>query len=136
MSTQEISARIQAFARDLEQLVQSEAIAAVHKALGGSAPRPAVAASKPAVPAKRIRATRKRATRKVAAKAAAKPSAPTPADVKLLAHVKSHPGLRVEALAKALGVASPKLKDRVAALVTSKALRKEGKTRGTTYFIA
>jgi hypothetical protein len=128
-----ISLRVQSFARELEQLVHAQALAAVQAALGGaSMPRPTAPVSSLRAPAKPAGAKKPRAAKK----AARKSGAAVAADAKIVAHVKEHPGLRLEVIAKGLGVPSPKLKQRVADLVASKALRKEGKTRGTTYFVA
>jgi hypothetical protein len=139
LSTDQISARIQAFARELGELVQSEALEAVRRALSGkpAGAKPAQA-SAPRAPAK-ASPRRKRGRAKSASpgpKAAVKASGSTPETEKLIGFIKTHPGLRLEAIAKGIGAPSEKLKSAVSDLVASKKLRKEGKTRGTTYFVS
>jgi hypothetical protein len=153
LSNDRISARVESFVRELEALVNAHALAAVRAAFGNApiarpaAGAPAAArtgrkrsrgATKTAAPAASKPSPKGAATKKPAAarKGAAKASGPLPADEKIVAHLKQHPGTRLEPLATALGVPSPRLKARVAELVASKVLRKQGKTRGTTYFVA
>lgn len=147
MPTKSIATAIETFVREIEDLVRAAALEAVAGALGAprSAPR------RPAPPASRVvakaparaatpRPKRPSRARKAAPKVAPKAAAAAaPAagggDDAALAHVKAHPGQRLEEIAKALGVPSPSIKDRFAALVDAKKLRRVGKTRGTKYFV-
>lgn len=54
----------------------------------------------------------------------------------LLREIARRPGLRIEQIAKNLGVPSPSLKAPVARLVKAKKLKKTGKARGTKYRVA
>lgn len=53
----------------------------------------------------------------------------------VVAHVQAHAGQRLEEIAKALRCPTKILKGPVAKLVSSGALRTEGRKRGTKYFV-
>lgn len=152
MSIDPITARINAFAQELDGLIRAAALEAVSGAFtGGGAPR--VAAARAARPSRaaRTRAPVRKATpaapkaKAAPARAAAKPAPTRPKgtpsaahlaqmDAAAVAYVKTNPGKRCEEIALALGVPSPDLKRRIALLIEAKKLHKTGNTRGTIYF--
>jgi hypothetical protein len=56
------------------------------------------------------------------------------AAARLLDYVASHPGERIEQIAKGMGESSKELKLPVQKLLAAKSMRTEGQKRGTTYF--
>src|SRR5690349_20917178 len=104
MPTDAISARIAAFTKDLEQLVREAAVEAVQTALSAGASRPKTVSAGAA----RHTPTRRAPTR-VAQPARAR-ALTGDIDRATITYVKEHPGLRLEQIAKALGVPSPGLK--------------------------
>jgi hypothetical protein len=125
MSDSAIDACVSAFVRDIQAMVQREAVAAVVAALGASG-APARAVSRRAPAGRPARAS---------APTGARPArAPGKIDVAVVTYVKAHPGSRVEDMVKALGVPTARLKARVSDLVSHRSIRKTGKTRGTRYF--
>jgi hypothetical protein len=126
----QIQARIQAFATELEALVRQAALDAVTNALGApSSParvvrRDAIIGAAPR-PAKSARSGGKRDPNVIAALTA-----------RVGAHVKSHPGQGVEAIAKALNVTTHDITLPVTKLLASKDIKKKGQKRATKYFPA
>jgi hypothetical protein len=138
---QDIQSRIESFLAELSGLVKRSALEAVNEALGeGAAPvrrgpgrprgstkarrgpgRPRKAASKVARAGKRIR----RSAEDLELIAA-----------RVLTHVKSNAGHRLEEIAAALKLHTGVLKRPVAKLLEAKKLRTEGQKRGTKYFAA
>jgi hypothetical protein len=161
----EIRARTEAFANELTGLIRRAALEAAATALGGGAPaapahvpakrgRPRKVAPAPvAAPPARSAAAAKSAKapaakapvgRRSAAAAAAKraPGAKRPPGelVKLTErlgeYIKSHPGLRMENIGKALGAPTRELNLPIKKLLAAKKIRSEGHKRATEYFPA
>jgi hypothetical protein len=131
---QQIHARIEAFATELEALVRRAAIEAVTSSLdsGGSTrtSRPSGAASGRATATigSAISFERKKGAKRT-------PEQLGQLDAAIVAFVKSQPGNGVERMAKGLGVPSKDLKPRVAILVDGRKLKKTGVKRATKYFV-
>lgn len=132
----EIQARIEAFAEELSGLVKEAAVEAVQEALAG------------ATNGTRANGRRKPAARKKAAKRATAAKRKTrgrrrrqsEAQVtklanKVLSHVTSNDGERIDQIAAALGVATADLKAPVALLMDEKKVRRTGQRRGTKYHL-
>lgn len=124
----QIHARTQEFARELEGLIRQAALAAVEDSLGGvrtRAPRAAVAptASGPASARKSAKKGGKRDPKVIEALVG-----------RVGAHVKAHPGQGVEAIAKALSVKTHDITLPITKLLASKAIKKKGEKRATKYF--
>lgn len=132
-----LQSRIDAFVDEISAIVREAAVEAVRSTLmaGGGVPVPRRG---------KAGATKKGAARK-AAKAARKKTKSgrrvrrSAADLetlgaRFLAHVKSHPGLRLEQIAKSLRRDTADLKRPVTLLMEAKKLRTEGQKRGTKYF--
>ena len=127
----QLSSRIQAFARELQDLLRQQALAAVRSALGGSgraasAPavsqEPAKGASRPAKPSRKRRG---------------RPGADLSALTEpILSMLRATPGQRADALARALGTTPKELKRPIDRLLADGAVRKEGKARATRYYVA
>jgi hypothetical protein len=159
----EIRAKTEKFAEDLAVLVRRAALEAAAAALGGgvpaAAPAPAVTgrgrgrprkATAPAPTAKsaRGRAAGKGAKAAPAAKAGAKRAAKRapgekrpPAELAKLVerlgeYIKAHPRQRMEAIGKALGVATKELNLPVKKLLAAKKIKTQGHKRATEYFSA
>ena len=160
----EIRSRTEAFATDLTILVRRMALEAVSSALnaggnaGGVAARTGKLADIAAAPARRGRpkklvavvpAAKAGPVSRQAAKGTAsrKPAAPKrssgekrpPAELaklteKLGEYIKAHPGLRMEAIGKALGSPTRELNLPVKKLLAGKKIRSEGHKRATQYF--
>jgi hypothetical protein len=124
---QEIRRRIDALLHDISSLVKSSALEAVRSVLGdvsGASPAAAsAAAAKPARPARASGKRGKRTSEEVNATAAS-----------ILAHVKSNAGQRLEEIAKGMGIATKEMKLPIQKLLAERALRTEGRKRGTKYF--
>ncbi|MCC7073580.1 MAG: hypothetical protein IT383_19885 [Deltaproteobacteria bacterium] len=108
----QLQARIESFAADITAVLQAAVADAVSNAVGAG----------------RAKVTR------VAAKPGADRS-PVGAAA-LLREIARRPGLRVEQIAKNIGVPSKSLKAPVAQLVKAKKLKKSGAARGTKYRVA
>jgi hypothetical protein len=134
----EIRARIDALLTDISTLVKSSALEAVHAALGGISGgdptptaglrrgpgRPRKGVSAPAAPkAARGGKRERRSSEDVQATADA-----------FLAYVKANEGRRLEEIAQGMGRASKELKLPVIKLIQARAVRTEGRKRGTKYF--
>ncbi len=156
---QEIRTKTEAFAKDLAVLVRQAALEAAAAALGGGAPaappvhaavkrgrgRPRKAAALAAkAPAARTRAkaapTKAAVSRRAAPKRAPGEKRP-PAELaklvdKLGDHIKAHPGQRMEAIGKALGMPTRELNLPIKKLLAAKKIRSEGHKRATEYFPA
>jgi hypothetical protein len=160
----EIRARTEAFANDLTVLIRRAALEAAATALGGGAPaaapahvpakrgRPRKVAPAPvAAPVSRSAAAAKLAKapaakapvgRRPAAAAKRAPGAKRPPGelVKLTErlgeYIKSHPGLRMENIGKALGAPTRELNLPIKKLLAAKKIRSEGHKRATEYFPA
>jgi hypothetical protein len=125
---EDIQSRIQAFLAELSGLVRKSALEAVHEALGEGAapkrrgrPRGAVPRARRAVAGagKRVRRSAED-LEKIAAR--------------VLAHVKSNAGHRLEQIGAALATDTAVLKRPIANLLAAKQIRTEGRKRGTKYF--
>lgn len=104
--------RIQSFAADITAILQQAMADAV---TGAERSRPSVA-GRPAPKGGPVKAG--------------------PAGDVLLREIARRPGLRIEQIAKNLGVPSKSLKAPVARLVKAKKLKKSGQARGTKYRVA
>jgi hypothetical protein len=133
-----IRARVDAFVNDLGNLVRAAAVQAVRGALGdGSAAprrrgRPRKAApvlggiARRAAPIAGRRGRRGRRSPEAVGETA---------DV-VRAHVRAHPGQRLEEMGRELGVPTSDLKLPISKLLAGGELRTEGQKRGTRYFAA
>ncbi len=130
-------ARIDSFVEEISAIVREAAVEAVHEAL--------IEDGRAAVPRRGNAAGRKKVRRKTTKTAARKKAASgrrvrrSAADLeklgaRFLAHVKSHPGQRLEEIGKALRIDTADLKRPVTLLMEAKKLRTEGQKRGTKYF--
>lgn len=127
----QIHARIQEFAKELEILVRQAAIAAVSDSLGATTARPVAQRAAVTAPAVHRAPASKRAK-----------SGGGKRDPKVIealvgrvgAHVKAHPGQGVEAIAKALNVGTRDITLPVTKLLASKVIKKKGQKRATKYF--
>jgi len=118
----ELRSLVDAFVSEISARVRQATLDSLRQALEGSAgPAPRRAhVSGPATPGRRGR----------------KPSAASVrAAADLEAYVRSHPGLRLEQVAAALGQDTQGLKGPAARLVRDGILRTEGRRRGTRYFV-
>lgn len=130
----QIRQTIDRFVDEISQLVREAAVEAVRDALGqGGASRPGTTkARRPAGTSSAAAAPRK-------AKKTGKRGRRSSADLEaqgatILEHVKANPGVRMEALSKALGEDTKDLRRPVQELIASGQLRTEGARRGTQYF--
>ena len=124
----QIRARIESFTHELAELVKQAAVESVQEALSSSTParrtRKAGGRPRPTKTAKRVSSrSRRRSPEQI--KATGK---------KILAHVKSNQGHRLEEISAALKTASKDLKRPVANLLGAKTLKTRGQKRGTKYF--
>ena len=108
----QLQTRIESFAADITAVLQAAVADAVSRALGAARAKPTPVAAK------------RRAGR------------PTVEPAALLGAIARKPGLRIEEIAKNLGVPSKSLKAPVARLVKAKKLKKSGLARGTKYRVA
>ncbi|HEV8112351.1 MAG TPA: hypothetical protein VGR31_06215 [Planctomycetota bacterium] len=121
----EIHDRIASFLHELSGLVRAAAIESVHEALGeGRTPRrgpgrPRKAVRPVARAGKRVRRSAED-LEKIAAR--------------VLTHVKSKAGQRLEEIGRALNTETGVLKKPIAMLVAKKKLKTQGRKRGTKYF--
>lgn len=135
----EIRSRIDALLTDISALVMRSALDAVSSVLGGATPPPAAAPKRgPGRPRKNAAAPRASAAPTARRDKRAKR---TSEDVQatadaFLTYVKANPGQSTEQIGKALGMATKELQLPVVKLVQSRAVRTEGKKRGTRYFAA
>jgi hypothetical protein len=153
----EIRSKTEAFAADLAVLVRRAALEAAASALGGAAPpgvpakvaakrgrgRPRkVAAAAPVVRAAArtgrsvpaSRAAGKKLTRERAPGEKRPPAELAKLTEKLGDYIKAHPGLRMEAIGKALGAPTRELNLPIKKLLAAKKIRSEGHKRATEYF--
>ena len=126
---QQIEARVQAFVREVSELVRTSAMQAVADALGGSAGarrgRPVDSKNAAPTAAKGGRAKRgKRTSEQVDSMAA-----------RILEHVKKNPGANVTGMAKAFNLKSKDLTLPIGKLMASKKLKTTGQRRGTKYHV-
>jgi hypothetical protein len=160
----EIRTKTEAFAAALTVLVRRAALEAAVAALGGGAPgaapalvtakrgrgrprkSPTPAAPAPAAPAAKTLAAKAAktaapvATKPVSAKRAPGAKRP-PAELaklteKLGEYITAHPGVRMEALSKALATPAKELRFPVVKLVRAKKVRTEGQKQNMAYFPA
>jgi hypothetical protein len=154
----EIRSKTEAFAADLAVLVRRAALEAAASALGGAAPQGAavkVAVKRgrgrprksvaPAPVARAARSGRSVPASRAAGKRITRERAPgekrPPAELaklteKLGDYIKAHPGLRMEAIGKALGAPTRELNLPIKKLLAAKKIRSEGHKRATEYFPA
>lgn len=130
---QQIEACVQAFVREVSELVRSSAMDAVSGALGGTArSRGGAKRGRPAGSKNKARAAQagprgkrgKRTSEQVVAMGA-----------KIFDHVKKHPGANVEGMAKAFGLKSKDLTLPISKLMAAKKLKTTGQRRGTKYHV-
>lgn len=142
---QQIQARIQAFAVELEALVRAAAIEAVATSLGAAAGAPparhqpsAGVRTRPAPGAPPPTSTAGHAALSFKRKKGKKrtPEQLAKIDGAIVGFVKENPGQGVEHMAKALGVPSNDIKLRVSLLLDGRKLKKTGVKRATKYFLA
>jgi hypothetical protein len=124
----EIRARLEQFAAKLTSLIQRSAMSSVEDAFaGGSAPagrgRRAAAAAAPSLRAAGARKGQKRDPRLLEA-----------LTEKLGGYIAKNPGLRIEQIGEALGVATKDLALPVKKLIAAKRVSTKGQKRATTYF--
>ena len=123
-----IRARVDDFVNELSDLIRQAALEAVEESLMGRA-RPARSSSAGTATRASAGGRKKRGRRGGRSKAGADPQ-------KILSFVaKSPEGARVEEMARELGLSSESIKPTVAALLAAKQVRREGKARGTRYFV-
>jgi hypothetical protein len=129
----EIQSRISSFLSELSQLVKRSALESVHDALGdGTAPRRGPGRPRKASFSVRGR-PRRIATRGMRGK---RSSAQIEAiGSKVLSHVRSKPGQRLEEIGRALRTDTGVLKRPIANLLAAKKLSTKGQKRGTKYFV-
>jgi hypothetical protein len=126
----QISQRIQAFAKELEALVRQAAIDAVTASLGGTAVRTAAPAVKPAA-AKAAPAARKA----ISGGGGKRPPELLAEHVAKAAEwIKGNPGHGVEDMAKALGLDTKDLALPIQKLLANKTISRRGVKRATKYF--
>jgi hypothetical protein len=131
-----IRTRVDAFLAELSAIVRKAALDSVQEILGGTAPKRRRGPGRPGDSGRRG-TTRPRKSARVA-----RPSRGirrSAADlekitVRVLAHVRSHPGHRLEQIGKALQTDTAILKRPIQNLLAEKQLRTQGRKRGTTYF--
>jgi len=130
----EIQSRISAFLSELSLLVKRSTLEAVHGALGEAA---APARRGPGRPRKvsfqvqdRPRSIAKRGMRVKRTSAQIEATAS-----KLLTHIRSKPGQRLEEIGRALKTDTAGLKRPIANLLAAKKLSTKGQKRGTKYFV-
>ena len=130
---QQIEACVQAFVREVSELVRSSAMDAVAGALGGSTGgggakhrgRPAGSKNKAPAAAKSGGGKRgKRTSEQVDAMA-----------LRIYEHVKKNPGSNVEGMAKAFNLKSKDLTLPITKLMATKKLKTTGQRRGTKYHV-
>lgn len=126
----QIRARIQEFATELEVLVRQAAVAAVTSSLGG--PRSAPVVGSPSNGAPPVVRSASRARRKSGGKR--DPKVIEALVARVSAHVKTHPGQGVEAIAAALHVKTHDITLPVTKLLAGKKIKKTGRKRATKYF--
>lgn len=123
----QINARIQQFAKELEELVRRAALEAVTDSLGGAAPRasrPAASATRSAAPARKSGKPGGKRDPKIIAGLV----------TRVAAYVKAHPGQGVEAIAKGMNVRTHDITLPIAKLLASKTIKKKGEKRATKYY--
>ena len=151
----EIRHRIEAFATDLALLIRQVALESVSTALSGALG----GAARGAAPAETVFKRGPGRPKKVAALAPAAQPARAPSSKKaaaprrapgarrpsnelaklteqLSAHIKAHPGVRMEALSRALGTPAKDLRFPVVKLVRARKVRTEGQKQNMAYFPA
>jgi hypothetical protein len=160
----EIRSKTEAFVTDLAVLVRRAALESASAALGGGAvaaahasvpakrgpgrPRKVVAAAPAAkapapvakaakaAPAAKAPVMKKASAAKRPAGAKRPPGELAKLTEKLGEYIKSHPGLRIEPIGKALSVPTKELSLPVKKLIATKKIRSEGQKRATEYFPA
>lgn len=128
---EQIRARIEVFVDELSTLVREAAVEAVGEALHQGPGTASKRAGRKSAP----KATR----RKSAVKKPGKRVRRTADDIArtsetVLAYVKSHPGARMEQMAKALRKESKDLRRSVQDLIAARKLRTKGQKRATAYY--
>lgn len=121
----ELRARIDAFAADLTAIIRRSTLDALQSVIGDAQVQRATAAA-PVAPASKPMRKAKRGTRS--------PEEVLEVAATFLTYVKSHPGERLDQIAKGLGVPTKDLKLPVQKLFAQKAIKTTGIQRGTKYF--
>lgn len=141
---QELREQVDAFVVDITAIVRQTTLETVYEALGardrGSAAR---APGTRRGPRSGATATRKKKAGRKAAKTGARKSSGrrTSEDIEqiadeLLAHVRAHPGQRLEEISAEIGMPTAELKRPVLLLAGKGRIRTKGQKRGTRYFAA
>ncbi len=128
MTTPKIQAIIENFVAELSAALSEASHNAIALALGGGQPAAVSGKARTAKPAK----VAKVAKRAKGAKRTADEL--TELTSSLLAHVKRHPGLRIEQIGEALGLTTKDLALPAKKLIAEKKLSTKGQKRATTYF--
>ena len=125
---QDIQSRIQSFLGELSVLVRKSALEAVHVALGeGAAP------SRRGRPQKAMRRAR-RAVARTGKRVRRSAEDLAQIATRVMAHVKTNAGHRLEEIGRALKTDTAILKRPIANLLAARKLRTKGQKRGTMYF--
>jgi len=124
---EQIHTRIDIFVQELSALVREAAVEAVADALQGG---------RAASPKRRKSAPKKATQRKATGKKRVRRSADDIAKMgeRVLAYVKAHPGVRMEAIAKTMRKETKDLRRSVQDLIASKKLSTKGQKRATAYY--
>ena len=136
----EIQSRISAFLDELSQLVRKAALDSVHEVLGDTKRRRGPGRPKgsarrgPGRPPKAARPNRPNRPARAAKRIRRSAADLEKIAVRVLAHVKSNAGHRLEQIGKALKVETAVLKRPIANLLAGRKLRTKGQKRGTMYF--
>src|SRR5260221_8462286 len=130
----EIQSRITSFLSELSLLQKRSALEAVHGALGEGSPSPRRGPGRPRkVSFNAASKPRRIATRGVRGKRTSAQIEATSS--KLLTHIRSKPGQRLEEIGRALKADTAGLKRPIANLLAAKKLSTKGQKRGTKYFV-
>jgi hypothetical protein len=122
----DIRDRIDGFVAELSALVKAAALESVRSALGETARRGPGRPRKIGGAAKTVRGRRRRGGKRDSKAIDALTS-------RLLSHIKSKPGQRLEQISAALGTPTRDLKLPASKLLAAKAVRTSGQRRGTKY---
>ena len=130
---QAIRTRIDSFLLELSVLVKKAALESVHEALGEGSTSRAGSGRTRTVAMRRGAAPRKISTRGVRGKRSS--AQVEQAAARVLAHVKSKPGQRLEEIGAALKTPTKILKLPISKLLAARRLKTKGQKRGTKYFV-
>jgi len=133
---QAIRTRVEAFVDDLTELIREAAVKSVHSAFMGGQPITSSSGGGRAKRATRRAASGKAATRKAKSGKRIRRSTEDIQQIgaKIKDHVTANPGLRLGAIAKALGISTKDARRPAFALVENGVLKTTGQRGGTRYF--